>query len=371
MSTDFKARRNKVRTALFDRCDALLVTNETNVTWLTGFSGDSTWLLLTETEEILISDFRYLIQLDEECPGVATCIRKSQVRIHEAAADLIRDRKIGRIGVESHALSFESFLQLNEALGDAEIVDTRWEIEEIRSVKDEGELQEIREAVHLAAKGFDYLKAILTPEITEVELAHELEHAMRRFGADGVAFPPIIAVGDRGALPHYRPGDLRIKDADTLLVDWGAQTRLRYKSDLTRTLVTGELTQRFEEIYNVVLAAQEAAIAAIRPGKSCAEVDAVARDYIAEQGFGEYFDHGLGHGFGLNIHEQPRFSKLSTQVLEAGMVVTVEPGIYVPGWGGIRIEDDVVVTSDGYEVLSAYVPKSLESSIIHGLNTPR
>lgn len=360
----YQQRRQKLRRVLRGRAEALLVTGETNVSYLTGFSGDSTWLLISSEGDTLISDFRYTIQLAEECPGIDVSIRKSNVRIQTAAADLIKSQGIDRLGIEGHLMTVELARLIQEESGCTELIEINQEIEGLRAVKDAEEITEIRQAIHFAARGFDYLKAILTPEMTELQLAHELEHAMRRFGADGVAFPPIIAVGDRGALPHYRPGSLKVKDAPTLLVDWGAQTRNRYKSDLTRTLVTGKSSKKFEKIYGVVLEAQERAIRMIRPGAACNAIDSVARDYIAESGYGKYFDHGLGHGFGLNIHELPRFSQLSTQLLEPGMVVTVEPGIYIPGWGGIRIEDDVLVTRDGYEVLSAQVPKSLESSIL-------
>ena len=342
----------------------MLITNETNVTYLTGFMGDSTWLLLTPSHEVLISDFRYITQLEEECPGVETLIRTSKTKLHESAAQAVQKAKVKKLGVEGHSLTLENHRLLQEVLSGVSLEEVNWSIEQIRSVKDAYEIAETRHAVTLASRGFDFLKAILTSEITELELAHELEHCMRRLGASGVAFPPIIAVGDRGALPHYSPGSLKVGDADTLLVDWGAQTLSKYKSDLTRTLVTGKLTKKFEKIYNTVLEAQQLAITGIRPGVACEEIDALARDFIRKSGYGKYFDHGLGHGIGLNIHELPRFSQVSPTCLKPGMVVTVEPGIYVPGWGGVRIEDDVLVTSDGCEVLSADVPRSLEESII-------
>ena len=365
MSTRHAARRAKLRQRIREqKLDALLVTNETNVTYLSGFSGDSTWLLVTRDHEVLISDSRYTTQLEEECPGVETNIRTNKVKHSDAAAASVRKCGIKSLGIEGHSLTIEQGDQLRECLAGVMLECMNWAVEELRAVKDADEIAETRVAVSLAARGFDYLKAILTPDMTELQLSHELEHAMRRFGASGVSFPPIIAVGDRGALPHYRPGDRMIGEAATLLVDWGAQTRSGYKSDLTRTLVTGKLTRKFEKIYITVLEAQEAAIAAIQPGARCADVDAIAREHIRKAGYGKYFGHGLGHGIGLNIHELPRLSPISPQCLEPGMVVTVEPGIYVPGWGGVRIEDDVLVTRDGFEVLSATVPKSLAASVI-------
>lgn len=356
MTSPYSSRRQRLRRRFAKLAPAMLVTGELNVSYLTGFSGDSSWLLLTADRELLISDFRYRIQLEEECPGLETVIRGTRVPIHEAAGELIRQLALKSVAIESHLLTLETHRQIQAAAG-CELVEASGLVEQLRTVKDAGEIAEIREAVALAARGFNYLQAVLGPEMTERELAYELEHAMRRFGAAGVAFPPIIAVGDRGALPHYRPGTIKIREADTLLVDWGAQTHRGYKSDLTRTLVTGKKSKKFEQIYAIVLEAQLRAIAQIRPGALCNEVDAAARDFITQSGYGKQFDHGLGHGIGLFIHEQPRLSPVSTQTLEPGMVVTVEPGIYVPGWGGIRIEDDVLVTRDGCEVLSAVVPK--------------
>src|SRR5262249_28498163 len=192
------------------------------------------------------------------------------------------------------------------------------------------------------------------------DLADELENYLRRCGATASSFPPIVAVGVRAALPHARPSPtIRVGDDDFVLIDWGAAGH-PYKSDLTRVVVTGKVTPTFETIYRTVLTAQECAIAAIRPGVKAHDVDAEARSIIEEAGFGRFFDHGLGHGLGMDIHEAPRLRKGSQDTLEPGMMVTVEPGVYLPDWGGIRIEDDVLVTHDGCEVLSS-VPKSLDS----------
>ena len=187
---------------------------------------------------------------------------------------------------------------------------------------------------------------------------------MLRFGAYGASFEPIVAVGARSALPHARPMDQLISAGEFVLIDWGASNRAGYKSDLTRLLVTGKIRPKLKKIYGVVLNAQRRGIEAIRPGVQCCDVDSAARRVIANAGFGKNFGHGLGHGIGLDIHEGPRLSQASTQVLKPGMVVTVEPGIYIPGWGGVRIEDDVLVTRDGHEVLTS-VPKEFEQSILH------
>ena len=360
-------QRKLLRIAHREKVDAFLVTSETNVSYLTGFSGDSTYLLLRPEGATAISDFRYTTQLEEECPGLETFIRTTDVKLHAATIKVLKRVRPGlrRIGIESHVVSVELLNILSAELEDVEFVPISSAIEnEIRAVKDAGEIAELRKAVHFAQRGFDVLKAILTPDLTEREASFELEHALRRLGAEGFSFPAIVAVGDRAALPHYCPGSRRVQDAGLLLVDWGAQTSSGYKSDLTRTLVTGKVTSKLEKIYNIVLQAQEAAIAAIRPGVKCEDVDRIARDVIDDAGYGNRFGHGLGHGIGLDIHEQPRFAPESPTQLKAGMVVTVEPGIYLPGWGGVRIEDDVLVTRAGAEVLSGSLPKRFVDMVL-------
>ena len=208
------------------------------------------------------------------------------------------------------------------------------------------------------------MRAELRPEMTELQAAHELEQAMRQFGATVAAFPPIIAVGPRAALPHARPTLGQISEADFVLIDWGATAASGYRSDLTRILVTGKISPKLEKVYGVVLKAQRAAIRSIRPGARCRDVDAIARRVIESAGFGKQFSHGLGHGIGLNVHEGPRMSAASDAELKPGMVVTVEPGIYLEGWGGVRIEDDCLVTRQGCEVLTS-VSKELGQVVVH------
>ncbi len=362
MTDRYKIRRDSLRENIkSEEIEGLLISTEKNVSYLSGFSGDSTWLLLTADSELLISDFRYVTQLEEECPGVDLHIRSSKTKMTEALAEKVAERNFKQLGIEGHSMTTEVFDTLDKSMERVELTSICWKVEELRAVKDHHEIQEIREAVRLAEKGFAYLQAILTPEATEQQLAYELEHAVRNFGGDELSFHPIIAVGDRSALPHYRPGKLKIAESPILLVDWGAQTHSGYKSDLTRTMLTAAFPDpKFETVYRTVLEAQRLAIEAISPGVSCKKIDAVARDFIQKAGFGEYFDHGLGHGIGLDIHELPRFSQSSDAPLEAGMVVTVEPGIYLAGWGGVRIEDDVLVTDSGCEVLSS-VPKDWDS----------
>jgi Xaa-Pro aminopeptidase len=338
--------------------EALLVSNETNVSYLTDFTGDSSYLLIGKGVCILISDGRYRTQIGQECPGMDVYIRPPTETVVVAAAKVVKKAKLRKVGVESEHLSLSSFEKLKEQARGIEPCLLSGMVEELRQVKDPGEVGEIRIAIRQAEKGFDVLRSQITGDMTELQAAHLLEQAMRQFGATVAAFPPIVAVGPRAALPHARPTTGRISGADFVLIDWGATAASGYRSDLTRLLVTGKILPKLEKVYGVVLRAQQAGISAIRPGARCCDVDAAARRVIEEAGFGKQFSHGLGHGIGLNIHEAPRFSAAFETPLKPGMVVTVEPGIYLEGWGGVRIEDDCLVTRRGAEVLSS-VPKEL------------
>jgi Xaa-Pro aminopeptidase len=223
-------------------------------------------------------------------------------------------------------------------------------------------VDEIRLACEQARRALGVIRAAWTPNATEKDLARELEYQARKFGGKCLSFPAIVASGPRAALPHATPTDAIVGDEAFTLIDWGVYAHL-YASDLTRMVVTQPPSKKFAKVYNTVLAAQEAAIKAIAPGKKCSQIDAVARNIIKKAGFGPKFGHGLGHGLGMEVHEGPRLGQNQETELRPGMVVTVEPGIYLPGWGGVRIEDDVLVTKTGYEVLSD-VPKQLEESLL-------
>jgi Xaa-Pro aminopeptidase len=260
-------------------------------------------------------------------------------------------------------LSVAHFETLKEKAKTVDWVAVSGKVEALRAVKDRTEIDAIRQAVGQAERAFAMLRAGLSFDDSEKELADSLEAYLRKCGASAAAFTPIVAVGPRAALPHARPTvESKVSDSDFLLVDWGASAG-PYKSDLTRVLVTGKVTPKLEKVYRTVLKAQEAGIAALKPGAKASEVDAAGRAVIEEAGFSRYFTHGLGHGLGLDIHENPFFRGSNEAILKAGMVVTIEPGIYLPDWGGIRIEDDVLITPDGPEVLSS-VPKSLEAMIL-------
>jgi Xaa-Pro aminopeptidase len=365
MHNRFVQRRSRLSPILErEKIDLFLVTSEKNVSYLTGFSGDSTWLVAGTDSEGLVSDGRYTEQLRGECPDIEARIRPPSVKLHEAAINLIKGLRPRRIGIEGHVVSIELRDQFAAGLEGVELVALSAVIEsELRSVKDEHEIAEIRSAIAMAVGGFDELRQFARSGLTERECAFELEAAIRRHGAERFSFPAIIAVGDRAALPHYRAGSRRIGGHPLLLIDWGADTPGGYKSDLTRTVWRGEPTSRYREVYSVVLSAQAAAIEAIKPGMTGEAADQVARDVITDAGYGERFAHSLGHGIGLDIHEQPRLAPKSTTVLQPGMVVTVEPGIYLPDWGGVRIEDDVLVTETGCQVLSDSLSRCLEDML--------
>jgi Xaa-Pro aminopeptidase len=360
---DHQARRDRLRKAFRKAgVDALLVTDFTNVTYLTGFTGDDSYLLVRGDGETLLSDPRYTTQLGEECPGVDLHIRPPGKTMIQSVARVVRAARIGRLGIEGDAMTVGLRDRIAAMLAKTEIVATSGLVEKLRQIKDQEEVARLRTAVWQAEKAFSVLRSTLRPEMTEKEAADELEHQFRLFGAKDAAFPTIVAVGPRAALPHATPTKKCIGEGDFVLVDWGASEGL-YRSDLTRVLVTGRISPKFERIYQIVLEGQLRAIAAIRPGVLAHDVDNVARTVIAKAGFDRRFRHGLGHGLGLLVHEAPRLAVKNPTILKPGMVVTVEPGIYLPGWGGVRIEDDVLVTRTGHEVLT-HVPKRLEDAVV-------
>ena len=355
------SRREKLRRTLkTDQIEAYLVCDPTNVRYLTGFTGDDAYLLISRVRTLLVSDGRFATQIEQECPGIDVYIRSVGELPTEAIAKAAESLGIKNLGFEATALSVADHLTLLGKLSGIELNPLSVRVEALRAIKDRDEIAAIREAIGYAERAFLMLRNGLRRDESEKDVADALENDLRRCGASAASFPPIVAVGKRSALPHARPtSEARIGDSDFVLIDWGA-TGQPYKSDLTRVLVTGKVTSKFEKIYRIVLKAQERGIAAIRPGVEASRVDAEARSVIEEAGFGRFFTHGLGHGIGMDIHEDPRIRKGAENKLQAGMVITVEPGIYLPDWGGVRIEDDVLVTPDGFEILTR-VPKSLDS----------
>lgn len=359
----FATRRDKaVKAAAKAGLDALLVTNVANVTYLTGFTGDDSYLLLAGRDHIIISDPRYTTQLSEECPGIELSIRVPGTSILDDTQRTVLATKAKKVGVEADTITLGSFEKLKEKLAQQTLVATSGIVEDLRLIKDAEEIAETRTAVWLAEKAFAKIRAGLVAGQTERQVAHAIENTIREFGGKGCSFDPIVASGHRAALPHARASERLIGSDPFVLIDWGA-TAKHYKSDLTRVLFTAKIPPKLERIYRVVLQAQVAAIKAIRPGVLCKDVDAVARKIISDAGFGKQFGHGLGHGLGIDIHEAPRLNSSSEVELKPGMIVTVEPGIYLPGFGGVRIEDDILVTKSGHEVLTS-VPKEFDDQYV-------
>ena len=361
----FAARRDALRRLLEEKsAGALLVTSERNVTYLTGFTGDSSYLLVTRQRELLLTDRRYTQQLAEECPGLELAVREPGSTLSDFTVQTLGQLGLPSFGIEADSLTVAAFDNLREKLTGCQLASTSGIVESLREVKDAGEIAEIRAAIEIAERAFAVTRASLRLGRTEKEVADDLEHQIRLFGGVCGAFPAIVGVGPRAALPHGRPVPTsRIGDFDFVLFDWGARGRL-YHSDLTRVLVTGKLSPQLQKVYGVVLTAQRAAIAAIRPGAIMKVVDATARKVIEDAGYGQAFGHSLGHGLGLAVHELPRLAPDQDRPLAAGMVVTVEPGVYLPEWGGVRIEDDVLVTEGGCEVLTS-VAKELEECVVN------
>ena len=358
-------RSERVEAAVREReLDALLVTDLANLRWLTGFTGSNGAAVIGPGLRRFITDFRYLTQAREQVPeewGEAEITTELLQQVAERI-DAGRDEDAPlKLGFEDDHLSVREHARLADLVGErAEPVAAGGIVEELRLVKDAGEIALIREAARVADEAFE--EVVIEGGIvgrTEQDVALDLEFAMRRRGATGPSFPPIVAAAEHAALPHAVPRDVKIPPGTLVVIDWGAE-KDGYASDCTRTVATGDVDPRDRAIYDLVLRAQVEALAAVRPGPTGKEVDAVARAIIDDAGHAEHFGHGLGHGVGLEVHEGPRLSKSGETALAAGNVVTVEPGVYVPGQVGVRIEDLVAITESGHEVLSS-LPKELRT----------
>ncbi len=336
--------------------DALLVTQPHNRRYLSGFTGSAGALLIAQDKAILITDSRYWEQAKQQAPDFELVKLKTHLHEHfgEALEAAARPR---RIGFESATVTVDEFAQWRDA-NVAEWVVTKDAVEPIRAMKDAHEVAAIRQAAALTDAGFDFICGILRPGLTEREAAWELEVYLRTHGADALAFQPIVASGPNGAMAHHRPGPRAIQPGEPIVIDLGVVVD-GYCSDLTRTVSLGDGDEKYAEVYAVVRRAQQAALDGLRAGLTGVQADALARDVIDAAQYGEFFGHGLGHGVGLAVHEAPRASKLVSEPLPAGATLTVEPGVYLPGWGGVRIEDLVVIREAGVEVLSQAHKRSI------------
>ena len=345
-----EARVRSLREVLSEtEAEALFVSSRYNIRYLSGFTGDSGWLLVTNNNAYLITDFRFVIQAKNEAPGVEVVMYWD--KMVDTLKDILFQEKIYKLGFEADHQTYSQYQKLSEALSEVKLVGLRSVVEQLRSRKDPGEIETIKKAVDIADEAFNHVLGFIKPGIKEFELAAEIEYYLRKSGAEKPSFDTIIGSGFRGALPHGTASKRQVREGDLIVIDFGAMLN-GYCSDLTRTVAVGKVLQDQRTVYEIVLEAQQAAIASVRPGVKCSEVDAVARKIIEEKGYGKDFGHGLGHGVGLEIHESPRLNTRNHEELTEGMVITIEPGIYLDGWGGVRIEDIVVVTPNGCEVLT-------------------
>jgi Xaa-Pro aminopeptidase len=332
-------------------CDALVITHLTNVRYLCGYTGTSGLVLVLPDAIYFVTDFRYRTQAQEQV-GAHAKIAIAGKGLWKEAARIIDQEKAKRVGFESEHTSFASWEEIKELLEPAALpVSIKRAVEELRLFKDEDELEILRHAVKIADDTLAEVLEILRPGLSEREVAAAIESGVRSRGASGLSFDTIVASGARGALPHGVASDKLLEHGDMVTIDMGARYQ-DYCSDMTRTVCLGRANDEQKKIYEITYRAQVAASEALRPGLGCQEADAIARKIIDEAGYKENFGHGLGHGVGIDIHEEPRLSRLGKGELKAGMVVTCEPGIYVPEFGGVRIEDMLLITENGAEILT-------------------
>jgi Xaa-Pro aminopeptidase len=348
-----RKRLRKLRTSIAQKeLDALLISQLENLRYLSGLTG-SGWLLISEGKAILAVDFLYVEQAKVESAGFEIIQIKQE--LHDWLPGLVSDLGWHKLGFEATPISYDSHRKLSEAIGtkqiNLELVPTTGMVEQLRSIKEPEELISITRAVELADAVFEEAKAIIRVGVTEREIAWEIEKGLRQKGSEGVAFELIVASGPNSALPHARPTDKAICSGEPVLIDMGARIN-GYCSDLSRTLFLGGPNKTFQEIYHIVLRAQAAAMEGIKSGMAASQADRLARTVIEQAGYGDAFGHGLGHGVGLAIHEFPRLGLTSSDSLGAGMVFTLEPGIYLAGQGGVRIEDMAVLEDGRVRVLT-------------------
>lgn len=328
--------------------DGMLITSDFNRRYMTGFTGSSGMVLISGEKALFITDFRYTEQAAKQCAGYEVVLHKGL--IHDEVSAQAKLLGINKLGFEETHVTYSAFKQLGIAV-EAELVPVAGEIEKLRLIKTDSEIKILKEAAAIADAAFTHILEFIRPGRTELEVSNELEFFMRKAGATSSSFDIIVASGFRSALPHGVASDKVIEAGDFVTLDYGAYYK-GYVSDITRTVSVGKPADKLKEIYNIVLEAQLRGMAGIKPGMLGKEADALTRNFINEKGYGEYFGHSTGHGIGLEVHEGPGLSSRSETILEPGMVVTVEPGIYLAGLGGVRIEDDTVITLDHNESLT-------------------
>jgi Xaa-Pro aminopeptidase len=357
---DVRGRASRLRSRLGDAgVDALLVTRLPNVRYLTGFTGSAATLLVAPEELLVVTDGRYETQVREQLDAAGVAARVEIGRTEARQQDVLAGAvaPYPRLGLEAHGITWAAQRRLAERLAATELVPTEDLVEDLRLVKDPGEVARIRAACAIGDDALAELLPSLAAGPTEADFAVALEHAMRSRGATGMSFDPIVAAGPNAAKPHARPSTRPIGPGELVVLDFGCVVD-GYCSDITRTVSVGDPGPEARRLWDLVAASQRAGRAAVHPGAACADVDRASRDVIDAAGLGDAFVHGTGHGVGLEVHEAPRVARTAPGTLDANTVVTVEPGVYLPGVGGVRIEDTVVVTGDGAVPLTE-APKAL------------
>lgn len=336
--------------------DAFLVTSKENRQYLTGFTGTFGWVLITQQDSYLFTDFRYVEQAKIQAKG-CKLVQFNQFAPVVTLRQVMEELNLYTLGIESDRCTVEEYELLGNQIRKKAITPLKGFVEQYRQIKDQDEIALISQAEKIGDLAFEHVLSVIKPGITELEIAIELEFSMRRNGADGLSFDSIVASGKRSALPHGIASEKKVEVGDFVTMDFGCMYK-GYCSDMTRTIVVGKVDEKQETVYNLVRTAQEEALASIKAGVIGKDIHAIAQRVFQEAGYGQYFGHGLGHSVGLEIHEEPRFSPKAEEAIKENTVITVEPGLYLPNWGGVRIEDLVVVTADGYINLT-HSPKDL------------
>ncbi len=346
----FKQRLNRLQGELVKRSlDGIIITNKYNLAYVTGFYGTFGYAIITQNDAFLITDSRYIEEANKQAEHFKAI--KLKDNLYEEINLIIQKYQIKTLGFEDLDISYYKYKQLVEKTNKVTLIPIGEIFNDFKKIKDSEEIIKIKNAIKIADRAFSHILKIVRPGITEKEIALEIEFYMKKQGASALSFDTVVVSGLRSSLPHGQPTNKKIKKGDIITLDFGCIFE-GYCSDITRTIAVGTISKELKDIYNIVLQAQLKALENIRPGLLAKDIDKIARDVIASHGYANYFGHALGHGVGTEVHEQPRISPKNQEVLKPGMIITIEPGIYVEGLGGVRIEDMVLITEDSIENLT-------------------
>lgn len=335
-----------------EKLNGIFLVSAPNIRYLSGYTGADSYAVVSPKGNAFITDYRYIEQAQKECKGYDVILHQAPDRkMTDVTRDYCYKKGIKRLGFEKKYVSFELYETLKDKFKDLELVPVSGLVEELRAVKDDCEQDCLRKACAITDEVFKKTLDFIKPGMTEREIALEMQYLLCKSGAEDSSFDIIVAAGKNGSLPHAIPSDYNIRRGDLITMDFGALYK-GFHADMTRTIVLGNPSEKQRDVYGTVKRAQETALAEVKAGVNVKTLDEISTDIITTAGYGEYMGRGLGHGIGLMIHEEPFVSSNRDSLLEAGNVITIEPGIYIPGWGGVRIEDSVIVNKDGYEVIT-------------------